>query len=128
VRAALRCLSVLACACAVACACVGGARLMGALPFPAGVVAVAGSRSLPPKVCAVVAAVARELVTGGCSLVCGCCVGADAAVLAALAGTGGCAAGAPLRVLCAWGPGGAPARVPPRRWVRCSRLQGRVCL
>jgi hypothetical protein len=30
-------------------------------------------------------------------------------VLAALAGAGGCAAGAPLRVLCAWGPGSAGA-------------------
>jgi hypothetical protein len=82
---------------------------MGALPFPAGVIAVAGSRSLPPEASAVVAAVAGELVAGGCSLVVGCCAGADAAVLAALAGAGGCAAGAPLRVLCAWGPGGAGA-------------------
>jgi predicted GIY-YIG superfamily endonuclease len=82
---------------------------MGALPFPAGVVAVAGSRSLPLEASAVVAAVARELVAGGCSLVVGCCVGADAAVLAALAGAGGAAAGAPFRVLCAWGPGGAGA-------------------
>jgi hypothetical protein len=82
---------------------------MGALPFSPGVVAVAGSRSLPLEASALVAAVAGELVVGGCSLVVGCCAGADAAVLAALAGAGGCAAGAPLRVLCAWGPGGAGA-------------------
>jgi hypothetical protein len=80
---------------------------MGTLPFPAGV--VAGSRSLPPEASALVSAVAREFIAGGCSMVCGCCVGTDAAVLAALAGAGGCAAGAPLRVLCAWGPGGAGA-------------------
>jgi hypothetical protein len=82
---------------------------MGALPFSPGVVAVAGSRRLPLEASALVSAVARELVAGGCSIVCGCCAGADAAVLAALAGAGGCAAGAPLRVLCTWGPGGAGA-------------------
>jgi hypothetical protein len=82
---------------------------MGALPFSVGVVAVAGSRSLPSEASAVVAAVAREFVADGCDLVVGCCAGADAAVLAALAGAGGCAAGAPLRVLCAWGPGGTGA-------------------
>jgi hypothetical protein len=81
---------------------------MGALPFSPGVVAVAGSRSLPPEASVVVSAVARELVAGGCSLVCRCCVGADAAVLAALAGAGGCAAGAPLRVLAAFGPVSPP--------------------
>jgi hypothetical protein len=86
---------------------------MGALPFSPGVVAVAGSRSLPPEASAVVAAVARELVVGGCSIVTGCCVGADAAVLTALAGTGSCAAGAPrgtpsLRVLATFGPVSPP--------------------
>jgi hypothetical protein len=79
-----------------------------ALPFSAGVVAVAGSRRLPPEASAVVSAVADELVAGGCSIVCGCCAGADAAVLAALAGAGGCAAGAPLRVLAAFGPVSPP--------------------
>lgn len=88
---------------------VGGPWLMGALPFSPGVVAVAGSRSLPPEASTLVAAVAVELVAGGCSLIVGCCAGADAAVLAALTGAGGCAASAPLRVLCAWGPGGAGA-------------------
>jgi hypothetical protein len=82
---------------------------MGALPFSPGVIAVAGSRSLPPEASTLVTAVALELVAGGCSIVCGCCAGADAAVLAALAGAGGCTAGAPLHVLCAWGPGGAGA-------------------
>lgn len=81
---------------------------MGALPFPAGVVAVAGSRRLPPEASALVSAVTRELVAGGCSLVVGCCAGADAAVLAALTGAGGCAAGAPLRVLAAFGPVSPP--------------------
>jgi hypothetical protein len=79
-----------------------------ALPFAPGAVAVAGSRSLPPEACAVVSAVARELIAGGCSIVTGCCVGADAAVLTALAGAGSCAAGAPLRVLAAFGPVSPP--------------------
>jgi hypothetical protein len=35
---------------------------VGALPFPAGVVAVAGSLRLPPEASALVAQVARELV------------------------------------------------------------------
>lgn len=81
---------------------------MGALPFSPGVVAVVGSRRLPPEASALVAAVAGELVAGGCSIVVGCCAGADAAVLAALAGAGGYAAGAPLRVLAAFGPVSPP--------------------
>jgi hypothetical protein len=82
---------------------------MGALlPFVPGVVAVAGSCSLPPEASVVVSAAARELVAGGCSIVVGCCAGADAAVLAALAGAGGCAARAPLRVLAAFGPVSPP--------------------
>lgn len=39
---------------------------MGALPFSPGLVAVAGSRSLPPEASAVVSTVAGELVTSGC--------------------------------------------------------------
>jgi hypothetical protein len=46
-------------------------------------VAVAGSRSLPPQASALVAAVCRSLVASGRSLVVGCAVGADAAVLSA---------------------------------------------
>jgi hypothetical protein len=79
-----------------------------AFPFAPGIVAVAGSRRLPLEASVVVSAVAGELVAGGCSIACGCCLGADAAVLAALAGTGGCAAGAPLRVLAAFGPVSPP--------------------
>lgn len=83
---------------------------MGTLPFPRSVVAVAGSRRLPPEPSALVAQVARELVAGGCSLVVGCCVGADAAVLAPVPGALGAALpGRAVRVLCAWGPGGAGA-------------------
>jgi hypothetical protein len=123
VRAALCCLFILAGAGAVACAGVGGARLMGALPFSPGVVAVAGSRSLPLEACAVVSAVASELVASGCSIVCDCCAGADAAVLAAPALPSACCAPgvrvAPARV--------PPARVPPPRWMLCSRLQLLAC-
>lgn len=79
---------------------------MGALPFPAGVVAVAGSRRLPPEASALVAQVARELVAGGCSLVVGCCVGADEAVLASV----GRAVPGVLRVLAAFGPISPPWR------------------
>ncbi|MCA1602814.1 MAG: hypothetical protein LC776_14670 [Acidobacteria bacterium] len=78
---------------------------MGALPFPAGVVAVAGSRRLSPEASALVAQVARELVASRCSLVVGCCVGADAVALVSVPG----APGRAVRVLCAWGPGGAGA-------------------
>lgn len=74
------------------------------LPFPPGVVAVAGSRSLPPQASALVGRVSRALVRGGCSLVVGCCVGADAAVLSS---------GVPasvLRVFAAFGPVSPPWR------------------
>jgi hypothetical protein len=74
VRAALRCLSVLAGAGAVACTGVGGARLMGALPFAPGLVAVAGSRSLLPAASAVVAAVAGGWVLRGRGCGCARCV------------------------------------------------------
>jgi hypothetical protein len=67
-----------------------------------GVVAVAGSRSLPPGGAPLVAGVTRSLVAAGASLVVGCAVGADAAVVAAVPP-------AALRVLAAFGPGGAGA-------------------
>jgi hypothetical protein len=67
-----------------------------------GVVALAGSRSLPPGGAPLVAGLARSLVAAGASLVVGCAVGADAAVVAAVPP-------AALRVLAAFGPGGAGA-------------------
>jgi hypothetical protein len=67
-----------------------------------GVVAVAGSRSLPPGGAPRVAGVARLLVAVGASLVVGCAVGADATVVAAVPL-------AALRILAAFGPGGAGA-------------------
>jgi predicted Rossmann fold nucleotide-binding protein DprA/Smf involved in DNA uptake len=90
---------------------VGGALVAGvvvSLPSvlaAGGVVALAGSRSLPPGSAQFVAGVARSLVAAGASLVVGCAVGADAAVLSS---------GVPpsaLRVLAAFGPGGAGAWV-----------------
>lgn len=66
-------------------------------------VAVAGSRSLPPAGLALVGRVCWALVHSGRSLAVGCCVGADAAVLGA---------GLPVasvRLLCAFGPAGAGA-------------------
>jgi predicted Rossmann fold nucleotide-binding protein DprA/Smf involved in DNA uptake len=66
------------------------------------VVAVAGSRLLPPGGAQRVAGVARSLVAAGASLVVGCAVGADAAVVAAVPL-------ASLQVLAAFGPGGAGA-------------------
>lgn len=77
---------------------------------PPGVVAVAGSRSLPPKASALVVAVCRSLVASGRSLVVGCCVGADAAVLGCSAAPFG--RGVPvarISCLCAFGPGGSGA-------------------
>jgi predicted Rossmann fold nucleotide-binding protein DprA/Smf involved in DNA uptake len=67
-----------------------------------GVVAVAGSRSLPPGGASLVAGVARSLVAAGASLVVGCAVGADTAVVSAVSP-------AALRVLATFGPGGAGA-------------------
>jgi hypothetical protein len=87
---------------------VGGA-LVAAVVLPValvgaagGVVAVAGSRSLPPGGVQLVTGVARSLVAAGASLVVGCAVGADAAVVAAVPP-------AALRVLVAFGPGRAGA-------------------
>jgi hypothetical protein len=66
------------------------------------VVAVAGSRSLPPGGAPLVAGVARLLVAAGASLVVGCAVGADAAVVSAVPPSA-------LQVLAAFGPGRAGA-------------------
>jgi hypothetical protein len=70
--------------------------------FTGGVVAVAGSRSLPAGDAALVAEAARVLAGSGCSLVVGCCRGADAAVLSAMPASR-------VRVLCAFGPAGQGA-------------------
>ena len=67
--------------------------------FDGGVVAVAGSRSLPGRGAKLVAEVARDLVASGCSLVVGCCRGADAAAFCAVPV-------ARVRVLCAFGAEG----------------------
>lgn len=64
------------------------------------VVAVAGSRSLPAGGGQLVGSVARQLVAAGCSLVVGCCAGADAAAVSAVPP-------ASVRVLAAFGPSGA---------------------
>jgi hypothetical protein len=48
-----------------------------------GIVAVAGSRTLPPQASPLVAAVCRSVLRSGRSLAVGCAVGADAAVLGA---------------------------------------------
>ncbi|MGH8646385.1 MAG: hypothetical protein ACREX4_18770 [Gammaproteobacteria bacterium] len=64
------------------------------------VVAVAGSSRLPPGGAELVARVARALEASGCSLVVGGCAGADQAALSAASA---------VRVLCAFGPGGAGA-------------------
>lgn len=66
----------------------------------AGPVAVVGSRSLPPGGAALCGRVARSIVASGRALVVGCCVGADEAVLSSVPPSS-------VRVLCAWGPGGA---------------------
>jgi hypothetical protein len=87
--------------------CAGAGRaLVAAVVLPpalagvaGGVVAVAGSRSLPPGGASLVAGVARALVAAGASLVAGCAVGADAAAVAAVPLTA-------VRVLAAFGPGG----------------------
>jgi hypothetical protein len=77
---------------------------------PCGVVAVAGSRSLPLEASALVAAVCRSLVASGRSLVVGCCSGADAAVLGcAVAPSGRGVPAARVSCLCAFGPGGSGA-------------------
>lgn len=68
--------------------------------LPSGVVAVVGSRSVTAVGAARVAAVSSHLAGAGCSLVVGCCTGVDVAALAAVPV-------ASVRVLCAFGPGGA---------------------
>ena len=70
--------------------------------FNGGVVAVAGSRALPAGGAVLVAEAAQVLVGSGCSLVVGCCRGADAAVLSAVPVSR-------VRVLCAFGPVGPGA-------------------
>ncbi|ADE17002.1 conserved hypothetical protein (plasmid) [Nitrosococcus halophilus Nc 4] len=79
--------------------------------FPAGVVAVAGSRSLPPGGSGLVSQVAGALVRSGQSLVVGCCVGADAAVLSFGSGSLG-----RVRCLAAFGPVSPPFRAPSGRY------------
>ncbi|BBL77541.1 hypothetical protein [Methylomagnum ishizawai] len=64
-----------------------------------GVVAVAGSRALPPAGLALVQRVARALVASGRSLAVGCASGADAAVLGAVPASA-------VSVFAAFGPGG----------------------
>ena len=63
-----------------------------------GVVAVAGSRSLPAESSPLVAAVCRSLVASGRSLAVGCATGADAAALASVPV-------AAVRCFAAFGPG-----------------------
>lgn len=70
--------------------------------FTGGVVAVAGSRALPAGGAALVAEAARVLAGSGCSLVVGCCRGADAVALSAVPVSR-------VRVLCAFGPAGEGA-------------------
>ena len=70
--------------------------------FPPGVVALAGSRRLPVSGVSRVQGVVSSLLEGGCSLVLGCCVGADRAAL-------GCCSPAQARVLAAFGPAGQGA-------------------
>jgi hypothetical protein len=70
--------------------------------FTGGVVAVAGSRVLPAGGSELVAEAARVLAGSGCSLVVGCCRGADAAAFSAVPVSR-------VRVLCAFGPAGEGA-------------------
>ncbi len=70
--------------------------------FTGGVVAVAGSRVLPAGGSGLVAEAVQLLAGSGCSLVVGCCRGADAAAVAAVPV-------ASVRVLCAFGPVGEGA-------------------
>jgi hypothetical protein len=81
----------------------GGCPLVGFAVVGAGVVALAGSRALPASGAALVARVSGALVRSGRSLVVGCAVGADAAVLASGLPVGS------VRVLSAFGPGGRGA-------------------
>lgn len=77
--------------------------VVSALPAaPGGVVAVAGSRSLPAGAAGAVGGVARALAAAGFSVAVGCCVGADSAVLSSVPP-------AALRVFAAFGCGGVGA-------------------
>ncbi|BAO43896.1 conserved hypothetical protein [Thiolapillus brandeum] len=80
------------------------AVLSGGLPVArvVGVVAVAGSRQLPPGGTALVGRIVGSLVRSGSSLVVGCATGADAVVLSS-------APAAQVQCLAAFGPGGAGA-------------------
>jgi hypothetical protein len=67
--------------------------------FSSGVVALAGSRALPLGGASVVGYVVQSLRSSGCSLVVGCCTGADEVVLRTVPP-------ASIQVMCAFGPGG----------------------
>jgi len=69
--------------------------------FAGGVVALAGSRSLPAGGARLVSSVVGALVASGCALVCGCATGADAAVIRSAPPVGS------LRVFAAFGPDGS---------------------
>lgn len=75
------------------------------------VVALAGSRSLPAGGSALVSRVAGALARSGRSLVVGCCVGADAAVLSF-----GSRSPGRVRCLAAFGPVPPPFRAPSGRY------------
>jgi predicted Rossmann fold nucleotide-binding protein DprA/Smf involved in DNA uptake len=79
-----------------------GRRRLAAVAV-SGAVALCGSRRLPPAGQALAGRVARGVLASGRPLVLGCCTGADAAALAA------CPPGSAVRVLAAFGPGGAGA-------------------
>jgi hypothetical protein len=76
---------------------------MAKVLFSYGVVAVAGSRSLSVQGAGLVSNVSRQLVANGCSLVVGCCVGVDQAVVSSGLQV------STVRVLSAFGPGGQGA-------------------
>jgi hypothetical protein len=71
-----------------------------------GVLAVAGSRTLPASGSALVVRVASDLAAGGASFVVGCCSGADAALLSAVPGF---LPPSLMRCLAAFGPDGMGA-------------------
>jgi hypothetical protein len=79
-----------------------GRRRLAAVAV-SGAVALCGSRRLPPAGQALAGRVARGVLASGRPLVLGCCTGADAAAL------GACPPGSAVRVLAAFGPGGAGA-------------------
>jgi predicted Rossmann fold nucleotide-binding protein DprA/Smf involved in DNA uptake len=79
-----------------------GRRRLAAVAV-SGAVAFCGSRRLPPAGRALAGRVAQGVLASGRPLVLGCCTGADAAAL------GACPPGSAVRVLAAFGPGGAGA-------------------